>query len=132
MSSPIEICITDFVEDPVDDSAFGINFQINGPGTGVDYLRVAFSEAFVQEFFHLSFTRDIGRQEHRLEQKKRELFILWGVCRIEKWLKGGRQEKNILIDDGHEDMIWAQKIQKGLIKRISTAQDDRTFLYPQN
>lgn len=124
----IELVITDFVEDAVDDSAFAISFQINGPGTQVQYLRVAFTDAFIEDYFKVSHRKDLAREEKRLETTKRELFIRWAIYRLERWLESGRQEQNLMIDNA-ADMIWTQKLQKGILQLASQPAGERTFLY---
>ncbi len=124
----IELVITDFVEDAVDDSAFAINFQINGPGTQVQYLRVSFTDAFIEDYFKISRRKDLAREEKKLETTQRDLFIRWAIYRLERWLDGGRQEQNLMIDNT-ADMIWTQKLQKGILQLASKPAGEHTFLY---
>ncbi len=124
----IEIVITDFVDDPVDDSAFGINFQINGPETRVDYLRVSFTDAFIEEYFDITWPQDLAKKEEQLIHKKRALFILWAVFRVEMWIEEGRPDGNLMIDAG-DAVKWARKVEAGQFGPASARQDTHTFLY---
>jgi len=124
----IEIVIADFVEDPVDDSAFGVNFQINGPGTKVEYLRVSFSDQFMEEYFQITWRQDLAKEEKKIQNKKRDLLIKWAVYRIEKWLEDGRKEQNIIIENDM-DLIWTKKIDKGILVLKSKQKGERMFFY---
>lgn len=124
----IEICITDFVKDAVDDSAFAINFQVNGPGSKTDYLRVSFSELFLEEYFQIKFPQDLAEEENKIIETKRNLFVKWGICKIEQWINRGRKEDNLLLS-GTEDQIWAKKVESGAIQPKSEARNERTYLY---
>ncbi|MFZ5802419.1 MAG: hypothetical protein ACOY3K_04830 [Candidatus Omnitrophota bacterium] len=124
----IEIEITDFVEDSVDDAAFAINFQINGPGDLVEYLRVSFADEFVEEYFHVRWSQDLAAAEKKILREHHPLFIRWGVFIVEKWLDGGRVEKNIRIEGGPAS-IWTHKVAQGLLKPKSEAKGDRLFVY---
>jgi len=124
----VEIKITDFIEDPVDGSAFGVNFQVSGPGTKVDYLRLSFSDFFIEEYFQIMYPKDLAKEEKRLLTKKRDLFVKWAVYRIEMWLEAGRPEQNIIVD-GSKDIEWAKKIEKDSISPTSLSKSKRTYAY---
>ncbi len=123
----IEIVITDFLEDSVDGGGFAINFQINGPGEAVDYLRVSFTDGFMEDYFKIVWTRDLAKVERKLTHEKRELFIKWALTKIEKWLNGGRKEENLQVDD--DEIIWASKVESGQIGPSSEQKQEKTYLF---
>ena len=124
----IEIEITDFVEDPADDAAFGINFQINGPDSKVDYLRVSFTEEFVEDYFDMKWRDDLSKKGHEVFTRQRDFFIRLAVWRIEQWLRKGRREPNLQFHHGI-DLEWARKIESGAIKPVSEEKSPRFYLY---
>jgi hypothetical protein len=124
----IEIGITDFVEDPPDDTAFGINFQINGPGTKVEYPRVSFTDQFIEDYFKVRWPKDLAQETRKLHHMRRSLFIKWAVFRIELWLQGGRPEQNIVIDTG-DAIKWAKRIGAGTLAPASEMKEKRLYHY---
>lgn len=124
----IEIVISDFIEDPVDDAAFAVAFQINGPGDRAEFLRVSFRDEFVERFFKVSWRQDLAKEEKRLFHEKRDLFILWALLKAESWLKTGRSQQNILID-ADKDFRWAKQVQDGMIQPQSKRLSDHAFRF---
>jgi len=124
----IEIIITDFVDDPIDEGAFAVNFQINGPGDNVEYLRVSFSDDFFERYFHVAWQQDLAKEERKVIREQRSLLVKWAVCRIEKWLLEKRPPGNIMIQPG-KDIEWAKGVAFGKIPQISQPQEPNKYIF---
>lgn len=124
----IEIEITEYKEDPSNDCCFGIIFDIRGPGKKYEMVAVSFSEDFVERYFHIPWNKDLAEEERRLLRERRGLFVKWALVKTEQHLKGNVPEDKIRIDYTH-DHIWAEKVEKDMIKPVSTPKDEQTFVY---
>ena len=109
-----DLIITDFREDPGDDTAFGVIFDVHGPGNFVETVRVSFSEEFVRKYFKIHWHEDFAKIEHDLVKKHRGLFIQWALIKVEWWIDHGtREEEKKMVLEPDADMHWAKKIGSG-------------------
>jgi len=124
----VRIEITDFRENPNNDSAFAIYFDLKGPGNAYDSVVVYFTEYFFEAYFKIPWNRDLAEEEHRIVEKKRDLFVRWALMKVEQDLKANGRSEKITVDY-EPDRIWAEKIEKGLLWPKSQAQGEHAFIY---
>jgi hypothetical protein len=128
MERYVEIIITDVLEDPADGSAFGVNFEVQGPGNRVAYVRVSFTDRFIQEYFRVPWMKDLAREEARIERDKRDLFIRWALAKVEEWLEAGAEGSKIVVDF-ERDEAWAKAFEEGKKGPSSVAKNEQRFIY---
>ena len=86
MGAWVDIFIRDYTEDPIDEGAFAINVEVQWPSPEVSYVRISFAERFIEKLFHISWHKDLGVEDKRLTKDRREVFIQWGLIRLERWI----------------------------------------------
>lgn len=123
-----EIELTGIKEDPGNDCAVALFFDIRGPSQRYDAISVYFSEPFVQRYFRIPWNRDIVAAEKRLIREKQDLFLRWGLLKAEGYLKGSIKEDQILVDF-ETDGVWAQKAEKNIIVPVSRPKGAHRFVY---
>jgi len=123
-----EIEISEFRQDPGNDCAFAVYFDLRRPQKKYDQVIVYFTEAFIQRYFRISWFKEFTREEHRIVAEQRELFTRWGLVKVEQFLKGAIREDKIIVDYD-ADRIWARKVQDGVIQPKSEAKSETLFIY---
>lgn len=127
-SGMIEIEITEFKEDPANGCEFMIFFGISRPDRSYDLTTVYFTEEFVQQYFRIPWFKNMPEEESRIVHEKRPLFVTWALVKLEQRLRTNAPLEKIILDYD-EDGIWAEKVEKGLIKPASVKQKDTLFLF---
>ena len=131
MSKPdeqVEIVLTDCIEDPSDDAAFAVRFEVKGPGNRFDIVRISFSEDFVEHFFKIRWNKNLSKEEHRIVKEKRELFVHWALVKVQQYLDFSMKESKFMLTY-EKDAAWAEKIQKGLIPLRLTRKEKDSPVY---
>lgn len=128
MERYVEIILTDVLEDPADGSAFGVNFEVQGPGNRVAYVRVSFTDRFIQEYFRVPWMKDLACEETRIEREKRDLFIRWALAKVEGWVEAGAEGTKIVVDF-ERDGAWAKAFEEGKKGPSSVQKNDQRFIY---
>lgn len=123
-----EIEIVDFKQDPANDCAFAVLFDLRGPGNRYELVTVYFTETFLEKYFSIPWHKDLAKEEERLTREKRGLFIQWALAKIEQYLKGKIKEDKIFVDYS-PDAPWAEKVEKGLIPVSVRKKEERVYLY---
>jgi hypothetical protein len=127
------IRVVDFREDPVDDSAFGITFEILGPGNFVETVRVSFEDDFLKRYFKIPWYSDFACAEHGIIKKHKNLFIRWALVRIEMWLtRGAKEEERKMVLAGDRDLEWAKRVGEGTYKPASQPRGENEFVFQVN
>jgi hypothetical protein len=121
-----EIEITDFKEDPGNDSALAVLCEVRRPGPLADLVCVYFSEDFFEKYFRIPWHKRLPAEEERILREKRDLFVRWALVKIEKALRDGLKEDKITVTYP-EDAGWAEKVEKGLIKPHSEPHAPHVF-----
>lgn len=124
----VEIEVAEFKSDPVNGAALLMVLDVKGPGTKYEMAAVYFSEDFIQKYFHIPWHKDLPKEEARIIHEKKELFIQWVLVKIEQRLKTNAPLEKIQIDYETEG-IWAEKVEKGLIKPVSVRQSEKTYCF---
>lgn len=120
MGAWVDIFIRDYTEDPVDEGAFAINIEVQWPSPEVSYVRISFAEHFIEKLFRVSWHKDLGTEDKRLTKERREVFIQWGLLRLERWIEKHEDASKIMITY-EADRLWAEQV---LAKKIR-AQSER-------
>ncbi len=128
MGGWVDILIRDYTADPVDEGAFAINFEIQWPGTAVSYVRLSFEEKFIERLFHVGWNRDLAKEDKRLSEERRDVFIRWGLVRIERWIVQ-REDTSKLMLTYDQDGVWAKQVMAGQIMPKSEPAEARRFRY---
>ncbi len=128
MGAWVEIFIRDYTEDPVDEGAFAINFEIQWPSPEVSYVRVSFEERFIEKIFKVGWQKDLGAEDRRLAKSRRETFIQWALVRLERWIEKHEDTSKLMLTY-HEDNAWAQDVLAGKRAPASQANGDRHYRY---
>jgi len=125
---PIEIAITEMKENPSSGGAFMISFGISSPGKPYEMTTVHFAEEFIQQYFRIHWHKKLPEEVSRIVRGKRDLFIAWALAKLEQRLRMNVPLEKSMFDYD-EDGIWADKVEKGLIKPASVKQDNLTYLF---
>lgn len=128
MGAWVDIFIRDYTEDPVDEGAFAINFEVQWPSPEVSYVRVSFEERFIEKVFHVAWQKDLGAEDRRLAKDRRGIFIQWGLLRLERWIEAHENTSKLMLTY-HEDMDWAKQALEGKLKAKSEPAGDRHYRY---
>ncbi len=123
-----DILIRDYTPDPVDEGAFAINLEVQWPGTSVSYIRLSFEEKFIEKMFHVRWNEDLAAQDERLSHERRDLFIRWGLVRLERWMEKNEDTSKLMLTfTGDGD--WAKQVMNGTLKPKSETVDARHYRY---
>ena len=128
MGAWVDIFIRDYTEDPVDEGAFAINFEVQWPSPEVSYVRVSFEERFIEKLFHIGWQKDLAKEDKRLAKDRRSTFIQWGLIRLERWIEAREATSKIMIAY-HEDREWGELAFLGKLKNKSEFVEDRHYRY---
>lgn len=128
MGAWVEIFIRDYTEDPVDEGAFAINFEVQWPTPEVSYVRMSFEERFIERVFKVGWQKDLGAEDRRLAKNRRDLFIQWGLIRLERWIEK-REDTSKLMLTYYGDAAWARDVLEGKTKAASQPAGDRHYRY---
>ncbi|MDP3920651.1 MAG: hypothetical protein Q8R76_07590 [Candidatus Omnitrophota bacterium] len=123
-----EITITDFRDSIRDDVAYTICFDVRGPGRRLEALRVSFSEEFMEQYFRVPWNKDLAAEEMRLEKERRNLFVAWGLLKVEEMIKNGFELKEVVLS-GESDLKWARKVEAAKLRYASEPQGNDVFIY---
>jgi hypothetical protein len=124
------IRIIDFMEDPCDDSAFAISFEVLGPGNLSENIRVSFEDNFLKEYFKIPWFKDFVAEEKAILKKNRPLFIQWALVRIETWImRGAKEEERKMILTGEKDLDWARRVGEGVYKPQSELRGEQEYIF---
>lgn len=127
---PVIIRVLDFVEDPRDDAAFAITFEVVGPGKLQETLRVSFTDEFIKTYFNIPWFKDLPQEEKKLIHERQSLFVQWALVRIEAWLDSGAKEENkLMVLTPDKDITWTKKIGAGTHRPASEPRGEREFVY---
>lgn len=122
-----EIEITDFKNDPVNDAAYEIFFDIRGPIDFYEMAVVLFEEDFMIQYFKIRWNKNLPEEEKRILREKHDLFIRWALMKVEEKIK--KENKDGKLHVSYEnDAIWAEKVEKGILKPASELQRPQLFL----
>ncbi len=122
-----EIEITDFREDPPNDSAFEVIFDVRGPLNRYEMRLVYFTEDFLVRYFRIRWFKRLPQEEKKLLREKRPLFVRWAIMKLEEAIKKDSPDEKIGVDY-ESDAAWAEKVEKGILKPSSEAQSDTLFI----
>ena len=128
MGAWVDIFIRDYTEDPIDEGAFAINVEVQWPSPEVSYVRISFAERFIEKLFHISWHKDLGVEDKRLTKDRREVFIQWGLIRLERWIEKHEDESKIMITY-EKDRLWAEQVFAKKMKAQSERVDDKHYRY---
>lgn len=123
-----EVKITEFLEDPRDDCALAVRFEVRGPNHEYEARAVYFEESFIEKYFKVPWFKDLSKESQRLRRQKRDLFFKWSLVKIERFLDGEYQDRKIIIGFD-QDAEWAEKVQYGGIEPASVLQADGVYKY---
>ncbi|HTL47154.1 MAG TPA: hypothetical protein VL688_03720 [Verrucomicrobiae bacterium] len=124
----LELEITEFREDPSGDAAFGVFVDVKGPGPECETVIVYFMEDFMNRYFKIRWNKNVIKEERRIEVEKRALFTDWALLKVEDYIKGKAPSEKIYVDFD-TDGIWAEKVEKGLIKPQAQPKGEHVFVY---
>ncbi len=122
-----ELEITDFREDPPNDSAFEIIFDVRGPLNRCEMRLVYFTEEFLVRYFRVRWFKKLPQEEKKILHAKRALFVRWAVLKLEEAIKKDLKEEKIGVDY-ESDAAWAEKVEKGILKPASEAKSETLFI----
>jgi hypothetical protein len=119
------IRIADYTRDPVDDSAYGVVFDIIGPGNFSEMVRASFAENFIKSYFRVPWFKDLAEEEPRIFKKYHDFFVRLALVRVEEWLLRGaaQEDRRMMVDDDGKSLDWARAIEEGRIKPKSTVRE---------
>lgn len=122
-----EIEITDYKNDPANDAAYEIFFDVRGPLDFYEMTVVLFEEDFLIQYFKIPWHKNLPNEEKRILEEKRPLFIRWAVMKIEEKIK--KQLKDVKLSIGYDkDAAWAEKVEKGILKPASETRSETLFV----
>jgi len=105
-------------------------FEITQSNDKSKSIRPIFRLNFVDDYFHISGEKgDVAMEEDRIRirKEKQELFVKWGLIRIEESI-----DKDTLEDEpeiSEQDLEWAAKIERGDLLPSSEQNGINTFIY---
>ena len=128
MGAWVDIFIRDYTEDPIDEGAFAINIEVQWPSPEVSYVRLSFAERFIEKLFRVSWHKDLSVEDKRLTKDRREVFIQWGLIRLERWIEKHEDTSKVMITY-ESDRFWAEQVLAKKIKPQSERVDEKHYRY---
>ncbi len=128
MGAWVDIFIRDYTEDPIDEGAFAINIEVQWPSPEVSYVRISFAELFIEKLFRVGWHKDLGIEDKRLTRERREVFIQWGLVRLERWIEKREDMSKIMITY-EADRLWAEQVLTKKLKAQSERVDEKHYRY---
>lgn len=128
MGAWVDIFIRDYTEDPVDEGAFALNVEVQWPSPEVSYVRLSFAERFIEKLFHIRWNQDLSTEDKRLTKERRDVFIQWGLFRLERWIESREAVSKVMLTY-EADRLWAEQILTKKIKPQSEFVNDRHYRY---
>jgi len=128
MGAWVDIFIRDFTDDPIDEAAFAINIEVQWPSPEVSYVRVSFEELFIEKLFHVRWNKNLGAEDKRLTRDQRDVFIQWGLIRLERWIEK-REDTSKIMMTYETDRVWAEQVLTKKLKAQSERVDEKHYRY---
>lgn len=100
-----------------------LRFEAISPDGTRQSIRPIFTEEFVEDYFHISGTKE----SDRVISEKEGLFLKWALIRIEECI-----DKNFIEEEpkiSREDFKWAEKIEKDRLLPSSQKVGINTYRY---
>lgn len=122
-----EIEITDHKNDPANDAAYEIFFDVRGPLDFYEMAVVLFEEDFMVQYFKIPWHKNLPKEEKRLIEEKRPLFERWALMKVEEKIK--KQIKDVKLNISYDkDAAWAEKVEKEILKPSSEPRGRHLFV----
>lgn len=100
-----------------------LRFEVSSPDGKRKSIRPVFTEEFVEDYFHISGTKE----SDKIINEREELFIKWGLIRIEECINEDSLKEEPKIS--RADFKWAESIKKGHLLPSSQQSDVNTYMY---
>jgi len=124
----IRIEFTDFKEIDEGGCICRLRFKVEPAQAGIKFVYIFFTEEFVEDYFRIP---DSDRWQDILEEEvfkeKRDLFVEWGLVKIEDMLDKRSLCKRTVIS--RNEFEWAEQIQQGRVISSSDRVAENVFQF---